>query len=281
EEEQFEVYKSVVQEMQPYPVIFRTLDIGGDKNLPYLNLPKELNPFLGWRAIRICFDRIDLFKTQLRAMLRAGAFGKIKIMFPMISGLAETRKAKSILTEVKSELEAGNIPFDPDIEIGLMIEIPSSATIADVLAKEVDFFSIGTNDLIQYALAADRMNERIAHLYDPLCLPVLRLIKSVIDAAHAAGIWVGMCGEMAADPVSVPVLLGMGLDEFSMTASSIPEVKQIIRATSYAAAKELADRVMRTEESDEIKSLANAFSSEVRACIDAGRRKNPDVQDVQ
>jgi phosphotransferase system enzyme I (PtsI) len=259
EEEQFEVYKSAVEQMGEYPVIFRTLDIGGDKKLPYLEIPEELNPFLGWRAIRICFDRIDIFKTQLRAILRASAFGKARIMFPMISNLEETKKAKYILLEAKNELESEGIAFDYGIEIGIMVEIPSAAVIADVLAKEVDFFSIGTNDLIQYVLAADRMNERISHLYDPFSLGILRLIKNVIDASHEANIWTGMCGEMASDPVAVPILLGLGLDEFSMTASSIPEVKQIIRATSYEAAKDLAERVMSVTDPGEIKTLADAF----------------------
>ncbi|HWQ78081.1 MAG TPA: phosphoenolpyruvate--protein phosphotransferase [Anaerovoracaceae bacterium] len=261
EEEQFKAYREVVESMAPNPVIIRTLDIGGDKKLPYLDMPAEQNPFLGWRAIRICLERTDIFKTQLRAILRASSFGKVRIMFPMISGLAEIRKAKLILKEVQDELEAEGVHFDKDLEVGIMIEIPSAAITADLLAKEIDFFSIGTNDLIQYTLAADRMNERISHLYDPLHPAVLRLIKHVVDASHRAGIWTGMCGEMAGDIAAAPILLGLGLDELSMSAISIPRVKKVIRSTNYRDAAKLAEAALNLEEPDEIRAMVNSFLS--------------------
>ena len=261
EEEQFNAYREVVESMAPNPVIIRTLDIGGDKKLPYLDMPAEQNPFLGWRAIRICLERTDIFKTQLRAILRASSFGKVRIMFPMISGISEIRKAKQILKEVQEELEEEGIPFDKDLEIGIMIEIPSAAVTADLLAKEVDFFSIGTNDLIQYTLAADRMNERISHLYDPLHPAVLRLIKHVVDVSHKAGIWTGMCGEMAGDAVAAPILLGLGLDELSMSAVSIPHVKKVIRSMNYKDAVKLAEDALNLKEPDEIRAMVSSFLS--------------------
>lgn len=228
EEEQLEAYGVVLEEMAPRPVIIRTLDIGGDKQLPYLEMPWEMNPFLGYRAIRLCLDRPDLFKVQLRAMLRASVRGNLKVMFPMISGIGEYRAAMALVRECQKELRAQGHPFREDIEWGIMVEIPSVAVIADEMAKEVDFLSIGTNDLIQYTLAADRMAEKIAYLYDPFHPAVLRLIQMTIDGAHAHGKWCGMCGEMAGDPEAIPMLLAMGLDEFSMAAGSILDARRLI-----------------------------------------------------
>ena len=230
EEEQFKSYKAVLEGMQGKPVVVRTLDIGGDKDLPYLNLPKELNPFLGFRAIRLCLEKQELFRTQLRALLRASIYGNLKIMFPMIANLDEFRAAKAILEDERERLSGKGIKVSDKIEIGIMVEIPSTAVMADQFAKEVDFFSIGTNDLIQYTMAADRMNERVSYLYQPYNPAILRLIKMVIDAAHTEGKWVGLCGEMAGDELAVPLLLGMGLDKFSMSATSILKVRsQLLR----------------------------------------------------
>ncbi len=228
EEEQFEAYKIVLERMEGKPVVIRTLDIGGDKKLPYLKIENEMNPFLGYRAIRLCLDRTDIFKTQLRALFRSSVYGNLKIMFPMISSLSELRDAKKVVEEVKEELNSENISFSDKVEIGIMIEIPSAAIISDILAKEVDFFSIGTNDLIQYTIAVDRMNEKISYLYDPFHPAVLRLIKMVIDNGHKEGIWVGMCGEMARELKAIPILIGMGLDELSMSASSVLKVRKAV-----------------------------------------------------
>lgn len=255
EEEQYKAYKEVVEAMQGKPVIIRTLDIGGDKKLPYLEMPEELNPFLGFRAIRLCLDRKDLFKVQLRAILRASAYGKIRIMYPMISGIDEIRKANRVLKEAMEELKKEGVDFDENIEVGIMVEIPSAAVCADILAKEVDFFSIGTNDLIQYTLAVDRMNEKIAYLYEPFHPAIIRLIKNVIDASHREGKWTGMCGEMAGEPLAVPLLLGLGLDEFSMSATAIPFAKKIIRSFEYDEAKELAEKVLLMESAEDIRLL--------------------------
>ncbi|OCL25685.1 phosphoenolpyruvate--protein phosphotransferase [Orenia metallireducens] len=254
EEEQFAAYKEVAEKMDG-PVVIRTLDIGGDKELSYLDLPKEMNPFLGYRAIRICLDRIDIFKTQLRAILRASAYGQVKIMYPMISALEQLRAANEILEEVKAELKAENIDFDENLEVGMMIEIPAAAMIADILAKETDFFSIGTNDLIQYTTATDRMNENISHLYQPFHPALLRLIKRVVEAAHAEGNWAGMCGEMAGDKRLTPYLLGIGLDEFSMSAVSIPEVKDGIRNMSLEEAKEIAQKALTFSTAEEVEAF--------------------------
>lgn len=241
EDEQFEAYKAVLEEMGERPVVVRTLDIGGDKELPYLQLPHEMNPFLGYRALRICLDRPDLFRTQLRALLRASIYGKLYVMFPMVAVLNEFRDAKAALLEVKAELIAEGIPVSEDIQIGMMVEIPSAAILADQFAKEVDFFSIGSNDLIQYSMAADRMSEKVAYLYQPYNPSILRLIKMVIDAAHKEGKWAGMCGEMGGDPVAIPLLLGLGLDEFSMSASSILAARKQIGNLSMAEMKVMAE----------------------------------------
>lgn len=228
EEEQFEVYKYVLEKMDFRPVIIRTLDVGGDKKIPYIDVGTEMNPFLGLRAIRLCFERLDLFKTQLKALLRASIYGNLKIMFPMISKVDEIKRAKEILEDVKAELKKAGQKFSDKIEIGIMIEVPSAAIISDLLAKEVDFFSIGTNDLIQYTLAVDRMNEKVSNIYEPSHPAILRLIKMVIDNAHKEGKWVGMCGEMASDISMIPLLIDYGIDELSMSAPSILKVKKEI-----------------------------------------------------
>ena len=245
EEEQYQAYRKVAEDMAPRPIILRTLDIGGDKKLPYLDMPEEMNPFLGYRAIRMCLDRPEILKTQLRAVLRASHHGNIKIMYPMISSVSEIKRANAVLEEAKQELRAEGIPFDDHLEVGIMVEIPSAAVAADLMAEHVDFFSIGTNDLIQYTLAVDRMNEHISYLYEPLNPAVLRLIKNVIDASHEAGKWTGMCGEMAGDVTATAILLGLGLDEFSMSASAIPQVKQIIRSLTYEEAQQMAKMALK------------------------------------
>lgn len=255
EEEQFAAYKAVAETMgQDRPVVIRTLDIGGDKELPYLDLPKELNPFLGYRAIRLCLDRVDLFKTQLRALLRASAYGNVKIMYPMIATLAELRRANQILNEVKAELRSQNIAFNEELEVGIMIEIPAAALVADQLAKEADFFSIGTNDLIQYVMAADRMNEQVSYLYDPYNPAILRLIHQVIKAAHQEGKWVGMCGEMAGEELAIPILLGFGLDEFSMSATSILRARHLLKKLDYQSLQQISQHVLSLESGEEIKA---------------------------
>ncbi|PHM38307.1 phosphoenolpyruvate-protein phosphotransferase PtsI [Xenorhabdus innexi] len=266
EEEQFEAYKAVAESVGNQAVIIRTMDIGGDKELPYMNLPKEENPFLGWRAIRICLDRKEILHSQLRAILRASAFGKLRIMFPMIISVEEIRELKAELMMLKEQLRNENKAFDESIEVGIMVETPAAATMAKHLAKEVDFFSIGTNDLTQYTLAVDRGNELISHLYNPMSPAVLNLIKQVIDASHAEGKWTGMCGELAGDERATLLLLGMGLDEFSMSAISIPRIKKIIRNANYGDAKALAEQALTQPTAQELMELVDTFIREKTLC---------------
>ena len=259
EEEQFIAYKEVVEAMNGNLVVLRTMDIGGDKELPYLNLPKEMNPFLGWRAIRIALDRREILHAQLRAVLRASAYGKLEVMFPMIISMEEIRELKSVVEKLKVELRNEGKAFDEDIQIGVMVETPAAAVNAGFLAKEVDFFSIGTNDLAQYTLAVDRGNELISHLYNPMSPSVLNLIKQVIDASHAEGKWTGMCGELAGDERATILLLGMGLDEFSMSAISVPRIKKLIRNVNFQDAKALAEKALQQPTAAEIESLVSDF----------------------
>ena len=262
EEEQFIAYKEVVEAMNGNLVVLRTMDIGGDKELPYLNLPKEMNPFLGWRAIRIALDRREILNAQLRAVLRASAYGRLAVMFPMIISVEEIRELKSVIEELKVELRNEGKAFDEDIQVGVMVETPSAAVNAKFLAKEVDFFSIGTNDLTQYTLAVDRGNELISHLYNPMSPSVLNLIKQVIDASHAEGKWTGMCGELAGDERAIILLLGMGLDEFSMSAISVPRIKKLIRNVNYQDAKLLAEKALQQPTAAEIEQLISDFLAE-------------------
>ena len=259
EEEQFKAYKEVAEKMEERPVIIRTLDIGGDKDLKYLQLPKEANPFLGYRAIRLCLDNLELFKTQLRAILRASAFGNLSIMFPMISSLEELREAKEILEDCKSELYLEKKEYKKNIKVGIMIEIPSAALIANELAKECDFFSIGTNDLIQYTVAVERGNDKISKLYTKYHPAVIKLIKSAIEGAHDSGIFCGMCGEAASDPLFIPLLIGLGLDEFSMNANSILKTRKIISELEKYDCKELADQVLKLSSAEEVENKLKNF----------------------
>ena len=259
EEEQFQAYKEIVEAMGGKQVVLRTMDIGGDKELPYLDLPQEMNPFLGWRAVRIGLTRREILDTQLRAVLRASAFGKLAVMFPMIISVEEIRELKSIVASLKEQLSSEGKAFDENLQLGVMVETPSAAVNARHLAKEVDFFSIGTNDLTQYTLAVDRGNEIIAHLYNPLTPSVLNLIKQVIDASHAEGKWTGMCGELAGDVRATALLLGMGLDEFSMSGISVPHVKKLARSINYADAKALADTALAQPTAADIERLVNDF----------------------
>ncbi len=264
EEEQFESYKVVLESMKGHPVVVRTMDIGGDKHLPYLALPEEMNPFLGYRAIRIGLNQPELLRVQLRALLRASVYGTLRIMFPMISNLPEFRAAKAIYDEEKAKLEAEGVEVAQDIQVGIMIEIPAAAVLADQFAKEVDFFSIGTNDLIQYTMAADRMNEHVSYLYQPFNPSVLRLIKNVIDASHKEGKWTGMCGEVAGEPMAAPLLVGMGLDEFSMSASSVLKIRSLISKLDANEMTELANKVVsEATSSDEAEELIKAAVPEL------------------
>ncbi|MFB3182507.1 phosphoenolpyruvate--protein phosphotransferase [Staphylococcus pseudintermedius] len=258
EDEQFEAYKKVLESMEGKRVVVRTLDIGGDKELPYLNLPEEMNPFLGYRAIRLCLDQPEIFRPQLRALLRASAYGKLNIMFPMVATIQEFRDAKALLLEEKENLKQEGVEVSDDIELGIMVEIPATAALADVFAKEVDFFSIGTNDLIQYTMAADRMSERVSYLYQPYNPSILRLIKQVIDASHQEGKWTGMCGEMAGDETAIPLLIGLGLDEFSMSATSILKARRQIKDLSRTEMVQLADHALNCATVDEVVDLVKA-----------------------
>ncbi|CAM2902915.1 MULTISPECIES: phosphoenolpyruvate--protein phosphotransferase [Staphylococcus] len=262
EDEQFEAYKKVLQEMNGKRVVVRTLDIGGDKELPYLNLPKEMNPFLGYRAIRLCLDQPEIFRPQLRALLRASTYGKLNIMFPMVATIKEFRDAKALLLEEKENLKQEGVEVSDDIELGIMVEIPSTAALADVFAKEVDFFSIGTNDLIQYTMAADRMSERVSYLYQPYNPSILRLVKQVIEASHKEGKWTGMCGEMAGDETAIPLLIGLGLDEFSMSATSILKARRQIKNLSQTEMTQLADRAINCATVDEVVDLVKSKTSQ-------------------
>ena len=255
EKEQFEIYKKVTEAIYPNPVTIRTLDIGGDKFMSQIDFAEEINPVMGLRAIRFCLKEIAIFKTQLRAILRASAYGKVRILFPMISGIEEVWQTKKILDEAKKELQAEMKTFDPDIEIGIMVEVPSAGTIADLLAKEVNFFSIGTNDLIQYTLAIDRVNEQVSYLYEPLHPAVLRLIRNIINAAHSNGLTVAMCGEMAGEPFYIPILLGLGIDELSMNVMALPRVKRILRSLHYKESKSITDDVFKLSTAQEIEKL--------------------------
>jgi phosphotransferase system enzyme I (PtsI) len=268
ENDHFNIYRKVIEKISPNPTTIRTFDLGGDKFLSQVPMAEEMNPALGLRAIRFCLREVDVFKTQIRAILRASALGKVRILFPMISGMQEIYQIKEIMTEVKDELTSRGIPFDQSIEVGIMIEIPSSVVIADLLAQEVDFFSIGTNDLIQYLLAIDRVNEHVSYLYKPLHPAVLRIIKSIIDIAHSAGIKVNMCGEMAGEPFYTPILLGFGIDEMSMNALSILKVKKIIRSSNYRESQQLVEEILKFATASEVetflqKELPSRYSEEL------------------
>jgi len=263
EEEHYQAYKYVAQEMNPHSVVIRTLDIGGDKFISQFKVPHEMQPFLGWRAIRFCLARPDIFKLQLRAILRASAHGNLKLMYPMISGVEELRQANHLLGEAKEELRQKGLEFNDKIEVGVMVEVPSAAMTADILAKEADFFSIGTNDLIQYSLAVDRSNEKVAYLYDPAHPAILRLVKSIIDAAHQFKIKVAMCGEMAGEPSLALILLGLGLDDFSLPPQVIPELKYLIRAVSFKAAQEIAVQALKLSTGKEVEEFSQNILEEI------------------
>ncbi|MFZ5516870.1 MAG: phosphoenolpyruvate--protein phosphotransferase [Candidatus Zhuqueibacterota bacterium] len=268
EEEEFLEYYKVASTVNPHPVIIRTLDIGGDKNPRSFQFPVEENPFLGWRAIRFCLEEVGIFKTQLRAILRASVMGNVKILLPMIAEVEEILKARQIIEEVKLELRQAKIPFDKNIEIGAMIEVPSAAVMADVIAEEVNFLSIGTNDLIQYMLAVDRGNMRIAHLYKRLPPSVLRMIKTIVDKGHSKGVWVGMCGEMAADPLATLILIGLELDELSVTSAMLPEIKNIIRSVTFADAQRIAEKALSMKTSEQVENyIRNVMSTRYKMNI--------------
>ena len=274
EEEQFAAYKRVAEAMAPYPVTIRTLDLGGDKFISSLQIPKDMYPFLGWRAIRFCLERPDIFKTQLRAILRASEYGKIRLMYPMISGVGELHQANSVLNEVKQNLKDEKIPFDEKIPVGVMIEVPSAAMTADLLAKEADFFSIGTNDLIQYCLAVDRVDEKTADLYEPGHPAILRLIKNTIDAAHKEKITAGLCGEMANEPALALILLGMNLDEFSMSPLYILQIKELIRSVNLKDAQKLAEDVLTLSDGKEVEELSRAVLKKIAPHVIVSDRSN-------
>jgi len=263
EEQQYQAYREVADALKPMPVVIRTLDLGGDKFLTNMAVASEMNPFLGWRAIRLCLQERDLFRDHLRAILRASAAGNVKMMYPMISGLDELRQATALVEEYKAELRAEKITFDENMSIGAMIEIPSAVIVADSLAKRMKFFSIGTNDLIQYSLAVDRMNEKIAHLYEPTHPAIVRLIKATVDAAHKQGIQVSVCGEMASDPTLAPLLLGLGVDELSVAPPLVPPVKFLIRHLKLTQATELADFALESESAVDILSRCQELARQI------------------
>lgn len=269
EEEQLKAYRTIAEKVNPYSVIIRTLDIGGDKFLSPLSLPKEINPFMGWRAIRLSLELVDVFKAQLRAILKASQYGKVKIMFPMISSLEEIKKATSIVQEVRKELKNQRVSFPANsLEIGIMIEVPSAAIMADILAKEVDFFSVGTNDLIQYTLAVDRVNEKVAYLYQPFHPTILRLIDHVVKAAHRENIWVGACGEMASDPLGMAVLLGLGVDEFSVATTSILEIKKVVRGLNWEELQKITTHLLKLSTSQQAKRyLKSKLGARIRKIL--------------
>lgn len=264
EKEQFEAYRKVLETMNDKAVVIRTLDIGGDKNVEYLNIPQEMNPFLGYRAIRLCLDRDDIFRVQLRALLRASTYGNLKVMFPMIATIDELREAKKILFEEREKLVSEGIEVSKEIEIGMMIEIPATAMMADVFAREVDFFSIGTNDLIQYTMACDRMSEKVSYLYQPYNPAILRMVKNVIDAANNNGIWVGMCGEMASDEVALPLLIGLGLHEFSMSASSVLRTRKMLSVYSKEEIDKHMESVLNLDTADKVKEYVQTIIMDKR-----------------
>jgi phosphotransferase system enzyme I (PtsI) len=263
EEQQFEAYSRVAAALAPGPVIIRTLDLGGDKILSHLGIPQEMNPFLGWRAIRFCLQERDIFRAQLRAILRTSVHGNVKMMYPMISGLDELLQANSLVEEVKAELKSKKIPFNANMEIGAMIEIPSAALASDILAKRASFFSLGTNDLIQYSMAVDRLNEKIAHLYEPTHPAILRLIKITVDAGKKEGIWTGICGEMASDPLLTPLLLGLGVTEFSVAPPLAPAIKYLIRHVKMSDAVELANAALQCESGADILEHSRTYARKV------------------
>jgi phosphoenolpyruvate-protein phosphotransferase (PTS system enzyme I) len=263
EEQQYEAYREAAAALKPLPVVIRTLDLGGDKFLAHLPVPRELNPFLGWRAIRFCLQERDIFREQLRAILRASAEGNVKMMYPMISGLDELKQANDLVEEYKAELRAEQVPFDEQLEIGAMIETPSAVVVADSLAKRLKFFSIGTNDLIQYSLAVDRMNEKIAHLYEPTHPAIVRLLKTTVDAAHNHKIWVSVCGEMAGDPMLVPLLIGLGVDELSAAPPLVPPVKFLIRQLNLTQARELAEFALQSESAADILARCQELARQI------------------
>ncbi len=271
EEEQLKAYKIVAHKTAPNTVIIRTLDLGGDKFLSHFPVPQQINPFMGWRAIRLCLERVDIFKVQLRAILRASQFGKVKIMYPMISGIEEIRKANQILREVKEELKKDGLSFVEDIEVGAMIEVPSAAIIADLMAKEVDFFSLGTNDLIQYSLAVDRVNEKVAYLYQPCHPTILRLIDNIVKCAHRENIWVVACGEMSSDPLFVLILLGLGVDEFSVSPTSLLEIKKVIRGIRWEETEEIVSKLLKLSTSYETKRFARRkLAKKIKRILEEG-----------